>query len=70
MSTQDRPHADGGAGLNEFDRSVHTIGVGAGEHAKSPLGCGSGQRLRAGDSDSEGKVGVNVEVGEHLFSGV
>jgi hypothetical protein len=53
------------AGALELDRSVYPIRVGAGERAESPLGGCPGEYLWAGDAETEGEVGMGVEVGEH-----
>ena len=65
MGAEYGTHAHRIAGTLELDRSIDPIGVGAGERAESPLGRCLGKYLGARDAETEGKVGVDVKVGEH-----
>jgi hypothetical protein len=66
MSAEDGTYARGGTGALELDRTVDSVGVGACQRAEAPLGCRTGQDLGTGDPDTEGEMGVGVEVGKHL----
>jgi hypothetical protein len=60
-------HAHGIAGTLKLDRSIDAIGIGAGECAEPALrGC-LGQGLWARGPETEGEMGVGVEVGEHVY---
>jgi hypothetical protein len=67
MGAEYGAHAHRFAGALELDRSVDPIGVGAGERAEPALGRGLGEDLWARDAEAEGEMGVDVEVGEHLY---
>ena len=47
----------------KLDRPVDPVGVGAGQRREPPLGSSGGEHVWAGDTDAEGEVGVDVEVG-------
>jgi hypothetical protein len=68
VGTEDGAHADGGTGALELDRTVDAVGVGAGQGAEAALRRSLGQRLGAGDAESEGEVGVDVKMGEHSIT--
>ena len=70
MGAQDGPHTGGLSGALKFHCAIHSIGVGAGQGTETALRRGLGQRLRAGDAESEGEVGVEMEVGDHLDKSV
>ena len=67
MRAEDRAHTGGIAGALELDRPVDAVGVGAGECPVVPLRGGGRQHLGAGDADAEGKVGMGMQVGHHVF---
>ena len=67
MGAEYGAHAHRITGALELDCSVDPIGVGAGERAEATLGSRLGEHLRAGDAETEGEVGVGVEVSEHLY---
>jgi hypothetical protein len=67
MGAEDRPDAHCSAGSLEFDRTIHPIGVGAGQRAVSLRGGDLRQHFGTGDASSKGKVRVDVEVGVHLL---
>jgi hypothetical protein len=54
-------------GALEIDGSIHPVRVGARQRSKAPPGSRFGEYIRAGDAESEGKMGVNVEVNVHLY---
>jgi hypothetical protein len=66
MSAQYWPHSHRIAGALELDRSIDPIRVGAGERAKPPLGGCLGEYLWARDAETEGEVGVEVEMSKHF----
>jgi hypothetical protein len=70
MGPQDGAHACGGTGALELDCAVDSVGIGAGQRSETALGRRLGEHLGTGDAEAEGEVGVNVEVGKHLFSKV
>jgi hypothetical protein len=59
-------HAFGITGALELDRTIHAVGVGAGEGAEPALRRCLSQQLRTRCAETEGEVGVAVEMGEHL----
>jgi hypothetical protein len=60
-----RTDSHGCTGALEIDGSIHSVRVGARQRSKAPPGSRFGERIRAGDAESEGKMGVNVEVDVH-----
>jgi hypothetical protein len=62
MGAEDGAHTGGRTGALKLHRSVHSVGVGAGQGRESSPGGRLSQCLGTGDADSEGEVGVNVEV--------
>jgi hypothetical protein len=62
MRTEDGPHADGVAGALELEDAVDPVGVGAGQRPVPPLRGGGGEDFRARDADTEGEMGVEMEV--------
>jgi hypothetical protein len=66
MGPQNRAHSGCGAGVQKLDGAVYPIGIGTRQRAKATLGCRHSERLGTGDTEPEGEMGVNVEVGEHL----
>jgi hypothetical protein len=62
VGTENWPYTHRGAGALKFDRAVHSIRVGAGQGTEATPGRCFGQHLWAGDTESEGEVGMNVEV--------
>jgi hypothetical protein len=67
MGAEYRSHTHGIAGALKLHRTVDSIGVGAGECVEAPLRSGLRQCFRTGYAESEGEVGVSVEMG-HLYS--
>jgi hypothetical protein len=67
VGTQYRSNAHGCAGMLELDGAIDSVRVGASQRPEAPAGRCLGKRLGARDAESEGKVGVNVQVGEHLY---
>jgi hypothetical protein len=67
VRAEDRTHSRCYTGSLEVDGAVDSVGIGAGQRSKAPL-CGRvRESFGTGNAESEGKVGVNVEVGEgHL----
>jgi hypothetical protein len=66
VSAEDGAHARGGAGALELDHAIDAVGVGAGQRPEAPLRRRLRKRFRTGDTESEGEVGVDVEVSKHL----
>src|SRR5918993_4273282 len=66
VGTQDWPHTGGDTGPLELDGTVDAISIGACQCAETLFSSCLRQRLGTGYTESEGEVGVNVEVAEHL----
>jgi hypothetical protein len=65
MPTENGPNTHGGTGALELHGAVYTVGVGAGQSMEPLPGRCLSECFGAGNADSEGEVGVDVEVG-HL----
>jgi hypothetical protein len=66
MGSQNRAHTRGITGTLELDCTIDAVRIGAGERTEPPLRRGLGKHLRTRGTETEGKMSVGVEVGEHF----
>ena len=62
VDTQDRTHPGRLRRALELDRTVHAVGIGAGQRAEPALGRGGGESLGARDAEAEGEVGMEMKM--------
>jgi hypothetical protein len=67
MGPEYRLHTGVGTRMLKLDRTIDAVGIRASQRLIAPLRRGLGECLGTGRADTEGKMGVDVEVGEHLF---
>jgi hypothetical protein len=66
MGAENRAYVCRGTGTLKLDRTVNSVGIGAGQGTEATLRRRPGEYLGIGDPDTKGEVGVNVEVSKHL----
>jgi hypothetical protein len=66
VGAEDGAHARGGTGTLELDHAIDAVGVSASQRPEAPLRRRLRERFRTGDAQSEGEVGMNVEMSEHF----